>query len=125
MSGIHIGTNESASFTPTDLFAGSGEVRTRSSTFASGITLAANAVIARNTSTGNLVQWAPAGANGTNIAVGITCEAIDTTAGAANHPYYISGDFNIAALVWPTATDAQKEQAFDRSPISVRTLLGS
>jgi hypothetical protein len=122
MSGIHIAMTESSTFTPTDLFAGSGEVRTRSSTFAASIVLAANAVIARNTSTGNLVQWAPAGSNGTNIAVGITCEAIDTTAGVATHPYYISGDFNIAALVWPSATDAQKEQAFDRSAISVRAL---
>lgn len=125
MSGIHIAANESSSFTPTELFAGSAEVRTRVGSFAASQTLAANTVIARNTSTGALVQWAPVGSNGTNIAVGITCEAIDTTGGAAVQPYYIAGDFNIAALVWPGGTtDAQKELAFDRSPISVRALAG-
>lgn len=124
MSGYLAG-NASTSHTPPQLFAGDGPIRTKPGTFASGLTLAANAVIARNTSTGNLVQWAPGGSDGTNIAVGITCEAINTTGGAAAHPYYISGDFNIGALVWPVgATDTQKELAFDRSPITVRTLGG-
>ena len=123
MSGYLAGT-ESSSFTQSNLFAGDGPIRTRAGEFASGLTLAANAVIARNTTSGLLVQWAPAGATGTNVAVGVTCEAIDTTGGAAFHPYHLSGDFNIAALVWPTSTDDEKEMAFDRSPITVRALAG-
>lgn len=116
---------ETYSSTIQELLAGDAPLRTRPGPFASGLTLAAWTVIARNTSTGLLVQWAPAGSNGTNIALGVTCEAIDTTGGAATHPYYFEGDFNIAALVWPGgATDTQKELAFDRSPISVRALLG-
>lgn len=124
MSGIFASGPELSTYTPVDLFAGDGAIRTKIGSFAASVVLAANAVIARNTSTGLIVQWAPAGANGTNIAIGITTEAVDTTAGAASKPYYISGDFNIAALVWPTATDAQKEMAFDRSPITVRALAG-
>lgn len=125
MAGYHIAENESSSYSPPQPFAGDGEVRTRWATFASGLTLTANTVIARNTSTGDMVVWDPAGTNGTNIALGVTCEAINTSGGAASHPYYFSGDFNIDALVWPGgATATQKELAFDRSPISVRPLAG-
>jgi hypothetical protein len=123
MSG-YLASTSSSTFTPPNLFAGDGQVRTRPGQFAADLVLAANAVIARNTTTGLLVQWAPAGATGTNIAIGITCEAINTTGAAAYHSYYLSGDFNIAALVWPSSTDAQKEMAFDRSPITVRALAG-
>lgn len=121
----HLAASETVSHSPRDLFAGDGHIRTKPGMFATGITLAANAVVARNTTTGELVQWAPAGANGTNAAVGITCEAVNTTSGAKSQPYYISGDFNIDALVWPGgATTLQKETAFDRTPITVRTLAG-
>ena len=124
MAGILASGPELGTYTPPQPFAGDGAVRTKTGSFAASLTLAALTVIARNTSTGKLVAWDPAGSNSTNIAVGITTEAIDTTAGADTKPYYISGDFNIAALVWPTATDAQKEAAFDRTPITVRTLAG-
>lgn len=124
MAGIIASGPELGTYTPPQLFANDGDVRTKTGSFASGLTLAANTVIARNTSTGKLVAWAPAGTNGTNIAVGITTEAIDTTGGADTKPYYISGDFNIDALVWPTSTDAEKEMAFDRTPITVRKLAG-
>lgn len=127
MSGIHIAAQGGNNYAPPQLFAGDGPIRTKPGVFATGLNLAANTVIARNTTSGQLVQWAPAGADGTNIALGVTCEAVNTTspAGAASHPYYISGDFNIDALVWPGgATATQKELAFDRSPISVRSLAG-
>lgn len=123
----YIATNEGYSSSIPQLFAGDGDVLTRPGVFATGQVLMANTVIARNTTSGELVQWAPAGANGTNIAIGITCEAVNTTspAGAASHPYYYAGDFNVDALVWPGgATATQKELAFDRSPISVRALGG-
>lgn len=124
MPGLIASGPELGTYTPPQLFAGDGAIRTKVGSFATSLTLVANTVIARNTTTGKLVAWDPAGSTGVNIAVGITTEAIDTTGGADTKPYYISGDFNIAALVWPTATDAQKEMAFDRTPITVRTLAG-
>lgn len=122
MAGLLAGQS-SNTYTPPQLFAGDGDVRTLTGTFASGLNLAANAVIARVAASGNIVQWAPAGNDGSQYAIGITCEAVNTTGGAAAHPFYISGDFNIDALVWPGgATAAQKAGAFDRTPITTRTL---
>lgn len=122
MSGILAG-NEDGSYTPPQLFAGDGAVRTLSGSFSTGQTLAANTVIARVKATGALVIWAPAASDGTEKAIGITCEAISTSGGAASHPYYISGDYNDAALTWPgSVTAAQKAYAFDGTPITTRTL---
>lgn len=123
----HLAASETYTSSVPQLFAGDGQALTRAGEFATGLDLAANTVIARNTTTGYLVAWAPAGTNGTNIAIGITCEAVNTTSpsGAAKHPYYFAGDFNINALVWPSgATATEKELAFDRSSISVRPLAG-
>jgi len=120
----HLASSETSSISQAQLFAGDGPVKTKADTFASGLDLDANTVVARNTTTGNIVAWDVDGTNGTNVAVGITCEAVDTTGGAAVHNYYFMGDFNIDALVWDEdATDAQKAAAFDRTAIKVRKLL--
>jgi hypothetical protein len=121
MSG-HLASSESTSFTPNSLFAGDGPVKTKNDAFAASLDLPANRVIARNSSTGLLVAYDAAGSNSTNVAVGITCEAVNTSAGSAVHPYYFMGDFNRDALVWGTATDAQKAAAFDRTAIKVRVV---
>jgi len=110
------------SYTPPELFAGDAPVITNARTVAASVTLAANSIVALNASN-ELVEWAPGATDGTAKAVGITCEAIDTTAGAAKHPIYEGGYFNTDALNWPAgATAAQKDGAFVGTDIHHRSL---
>lgn len=122
---IHLasGPNQEA-YVPDQLRAGDGDFLTRSVTISSGSVLAQYQVVARNTTTGEFVAWAPAGANGTNVALGITCYAVDATAADVAAAIYVAGFFNTDALVWPGgATDAQKEAAFDGTNITHRKLV--
>lgn len=122
MSGI-LASGESSSYSQPQLFAGDGKVRTRSGQFATGQTIAAITPIARISATGLIVPWAPGASDGSQLAIGLTCEAVVTTGGAAAHGYYIGGDFNNARVQWPGgATDIQKAVAFDRTSITVRVI---
>lgn len=122
MSGLHIAGNRSDAYTPTNLFGGEADIITNSYVVAAGITLAANAVLAINGSN-ELVEWVPAAGDSTAVAIGISCEAIDTTGGAAEQPVYIGGAFNTDAIQWPAgATDAQKLNAFINTNITHRKL---
>lgn len=121
MSGI-LASGESSSYSQPQLFAGDGDVRTRAGDFASGLNIPAISPIARITASGLLTLWAPGASDGSQTAVGLTCEAVNTTGGAARNGYYISGDFNNARVQWPTATDIQKAIAFDRTAITVRVI---
>lgn len=115
------GTSTDA-YTPRELFAGDAPINTNAHTFASGLTLAINSIVAFNGS-GELVEWAPGATDGTEVAVGITCEAVDTTGGAAVNPIYEGGYFNTDALNWPDGTTAaQKQAAFVGTAIHHRTL---
>ena len=118
---IHMasGPNESA-YVPEQLRAGDGDFLTRSDVIEAGQVLPQYRVVARETSSGKLVAWNAAGADGTNVAVGITCYAVDATVGDVEAAIYVSGYFNTDALVWGTATDAQKRAAFDRTAITHR-----
>ncbi len=125
MSGI-LAIGESSTYTAKDNFAGDGDVRTTTGTFATTQTIVALTPIARIAATNLIVPWAPGASDGSQFAIGLTSEAVDTTAGAASHGYYISGDFNTAKINWTTsgATTAQKAVAFDRTMITVRTIGG-
>ncbi|KAE8546155.1 head decoration protein [Marinobacter nauticus] len=115
------GTSTDA-YTPRELFAGDAPVLTNAYTFAAAQTLAINSIVAFNTS-GELVEWVPGAADSTATAVGITCEAVDTTSGAAVNPIYEGGYFNTDALNWPDGTTAaQKQAAFVGTAIHHRTL---
>ena len=124
MSG-YLASGETYTSAIPQLFAGDGAIRTDNGTFATTQVLVANTVIARITATNLIVPWAPGASDGSQKAIGITCEAVNTTspAGAAVHAYYISGDFNEAALVFAgSPTTAQKAAAFDGTPITTRLL---
>lgn len=115
------GTSNDA-YTPNELFAGDAPVVTNAHQFAADLELSINSIVARN-GDGDLVEWAPGATDGTENAVGITCETIDTTGGAAMHPIYEGGYFNTDALNWPdAATAAQKTQAFVGTAIHHRSL---
>lgn len=121
MAGI-LASTETGSYTPNELFAGDADLVTNVYTVAASVTLAANSVVALNTSN-ELVEWVPGAADSTATPVGITAEAIDTTAGAAEHPIYVGGYFNTDAINWPgTATAAQIESAFVGTNITHRAL---
>lgn len=118
---ILAGTSTDA-HTPPELFAGDAPVTTNARTVASGLELAANSIVAVNGS-GELVKWDPEATDGTENAVGITCEDLDTTDGAAEHPIYEGGYFNTDALNWPDAATAnQKANAFNGTSIFHRSL---
>lgn len=109
-------------YTPKQQYGGESDIVSTSGTFASGNSLVRLEVIARVTATSQLVPWNPAGADGSQTVVGITAEAVDASAAAADGPYYIGGVFNPDELTWPAAaTEAQKASAFDRTNISLRT----
>lgn len=114
--------NESNSYTPPELFAGPADIVTNAHTVKTGLTLAANSVVAFDLSN-ELIEWVPGAGDSTGVAVGITCEAIDTTGGAAVHPIYEGGYFNTDAIQWPGgATAAQKQSAFAGTNIHHRAL---
>lgn len=118
----NLASTSTDSYTPNELFAGDAPIITNARTVANGVELPANSIVALNGSN-ELVEWNPGGTGGVENAVGITCEAIDTTGGAAMHPIYEGGYFNTDALNWPVgATAAQKAQAFVGTAIHHRSL---
>lgn len=113
---------ETNSYAVRELFAGDAPITTNARLFATGLELPINSVVALDTS-GELVEWVPGAEDSTAVAVGITCEAVDTTAGAAMNPIYEGGFFNTDAVNWPAAaTDAQIASAFNGTAIHHRSL---
>jgi len=113
---------ESNAYTPRELFASDAQVVTNAHIFATGLTLVVNSVVAFSLSN-QLIEWVPGAADATGVAIGITCEALDTSAGVAVNPIYEGGYFNTDAINWPAAaTAAEKMTAFAGSNIHHRAL---
>jgi hypothetical protein len=87
-----------------------------------GSNLLAGAVVARTTSTGKLVAWAPAGTLGAQIAVGVLVADCNATAADTACQSYTAGCFNTAYLGWNGATAIQQASAFDATKLSHRPL---
>lgn len=122
MSGTHIASTSSDSYTPVGLFAQDGGVQTKPFLFAANVELPANSIVALNASN-QMVEWNPGGSGSVTIPVGITCEAVDTTGATAMHPVYVGGYFNTDALNWPAGvTAAQQLNAFIGTMINHRSL---
>jgi hypothetical protein len=102
------------------LLAGSADVNTAQGT--AGGAIGKLAVIGRVTSSGALVVVDTAASNGSQIAIGI---AVHAAASGKPVQYYNSGCFNSAALTWPAALDTlvKRQAAFDRTPISIGTVV--
>ena len=98
------------------IFAGSAEIVTNRAQGGTNVKLDALSVIALVGD--KIVQYNPAGSDGSEVAAGILAAPLDTTAATAVAgswaPYYTGGDFNHAALVWPAVTDtlAERRAAF-------------
>lgn len=120
--------NSSTTFTPVELLAGNAPVHTQSGqTLVTGQNLAQFTVVGRITASGKLTAWDPAGNDGSQYAVGILVHATDATSADKTCQIYVSGVFNVAALVWPagTTTLAARQAAFERTSILIKALLPS
>lgn len=108
--GTTLAMSDSQDLTPeAGLFAGSAEITTNRAQGTAATVLAKHTVIGLVDD--KIVAWNPAGNNGSEEAVGILCEALDTTTNPGSWaPYYTGGDFNHDALVWPVAIDTLAER---------------
>ena len=115
------GNVDLGAYSPVQLFAGSADIVTGN--FPVGANLAQYQVFAVNAA-GKAVPHAPAAADGTEKAVGITLYAVTLSAGG-NVAGYIGGDFNHEVLVWDASLDtlAKRKAAFLRTNIAVKSLL--
>lgn len=112
---------ETETFSAENWITGSGDVETTEVSIASGQNIEAKEALAINTTTGKVVTYAEAGANGTNNAVYIAVHAVDATGGEEKAQVYKAGQFNPNEVVWSgTPTNAQKAVAFVGTPISLQ-----
>jgi hypothetical protein len=107
---------------PIQVFAGDADIQTKPEVLTLGSNLVAGAVVARTTSTGKLVAWAPAGTLGAQIAVGVLVSDCNATAADTGCEIYTAGCFNTAYLGWNGATAIQQASAFDATKLSHRPL---
>jgi len=116
-----LASNATETFTPDQLLAGEGEVRTTTLTITAGTAIAAIVPMGQITATGVWAIYAPAASDGTQYARALTAEASGTT--DAVIPAYVSGVFNTAEVVWPAGiTAAQKAVAFTDSMITIKSI---
>lgn len=110
---------------PVQLFAGDLDVTTNRRQVADGITLAKYEVIA--VVGDKIVKYNPAATDGSQNAAGIMPNAVDTTAVTGQwSAFYTGGDFNHAALVWPSSLDtlAKRRAVFaTTSKIAISSVL--
>ena len=131
------GNTSAGTYTPSQLFAGDGDVRTLDITVKSGQNLTAGTVVSQDTA-GKIVTHDPTAvadldASGDTVnvptvvakAIGIMALDVDASSADKAGTIYISGTFNIAALTWHAGltTDSLKKQAFAGTPISVKSVL--
>ncbi len=114
------------SYTPFQLFAGEAKIVTQDYPVAAATVLQKYQVVGVVTATGLLVPHDPAASDGSQNAVGITCQPKAAGSAQKNHPIYVGGCFNAAALVWNAATDTMPERraAFARTPIVIEHIDG-
>lgn len=109
--------------TPLNKFSGSQPVNTKEVALKVGENIAAMEVVALESTTGKYVTYAEAGANGTNIAVGISAYAVDATSAETNAQIYSAGSFNPDELVFSgTPSALQIANMFADSPIQLQTM---
>lgn len=113
-------------YTPEQRIVGDSDVITNNFTLISGQNLAAGAVLGRITASGKLTLCNSGAGDGSNVPVGILCEAVDASGGDKVTSVYVAGEFDIASLVWHASfsTDALKLAAFGVSGSIILRKLG-
>lgn len=117
-------TQGSSSTSYLQIFALRGNERTENGAFASGLDLAPRTALGRITASNLLTALNPGASDGSEKFVGITIDKVNTTTSGTNHTYWWSGDFNVDAIVWPSAlaTLDARRRAVQGSAITVRKL---
>lgn len=97
-------------FTPEQVIVGASDVITRPETFKSGANVTALTVCGRITATGKLIKSVQTAVDGSQVACAICIADVASAAADKVGPAYITGEFNIDALVWDATwtTDALK-----------------
>lgn len=117
------GFTSQGSYSPTQLFAGDADVVTDDGhVVASGQGVVPKySVVGIVTATGKLAKHNPGAGDGSQIAVGITTQAVDATSADAKVAIYKAGYFNHAALTWNAATTtlAARKAVFERTPVKI------
>ncbi|RKQ68950.1 bacteriophage lambda head decoration protein D [Litorimonas taeanensis] len=111
-------TFDSESYTPEEIHAGDYPIQTETATAGAAVT--AITVIGRVTSSKKVIASDPAAEDGSEVPIGISAHA----AAADDDPltFYKSGGFDISKIEKGDWTDAALIAAFDRTPITLKTL---
>jgi hypothetical protein len=105
-----------------DFTSGSDDIATTSVTVLSGQDIAALVPIGQVTANGKFVECIPTANNGSEVAVYITAQPIDATAGDTKAQVFKAGTFDTESLAWNNAyTATTKLLAFVGTPISTQS----
>lgn len=108
-------------YTPGTWATGSDPVSTTEGKLAGGLILPGRTPLGQNKTTGQFHAWNPSGSDGTEIAVRLTAQAVDSSAGAVDVQLIKSGTFNPDLVIWPDGTtEVQKLCAFVGTAISLQ-----
>jgi len=119
---MKLASSTEETYAPEGLIVGSNPVITGSDTVAAGQSIAEYTPLGRVAASGELIESLPGAGDGSEVPIGISMHAIDTTGGAASHPLYLGGGFNADMIAWDgTWTAAQKAGAFDGTPVVILT----
>ena len=112
--------------TPENLFAGEAEVVTDDSyVVASGQGVVAKyTVVGKITASGKLAKHNPGASDGSQVAIGITTQAVDATSADQKVAVYVGGFFNHTALTWHATltTEAARKAVFERTPVRIGSI---
>jgi hypothetical protein len=122
-SSSDLGTTETE-----QLYAGERAPVTTFGTLLTGVNYAKYTVLGMVTASGKYTTYNPAGSDGTQVAVAILAQPVNTAspAGDRRAPIFVGGVFNHQVLVWPAATDTllERQAAFNGTDITVQQLYG-
>lgn len=101
----------SETFTPDALIAGDFPIVTKSVTIASGRSLVRGTILGKLTSGGKCVMQNTAASDGSATDYAVLAEDVDATSADVVSTAYLTGEFNVAALVCATLGAAARESA--------------
>lgn len=110
------------------LYAGESDIVTTYGTLLTGVNYAKYTVLGMITASGKYTTYDPAGVDGTEKAVAVLMQPVNTASPAGDRaaPILTGGVLNHQALVWPAATDTllERQAAFSGTNIVVQQLHG-
>lgn len=110
------------------LYAGERAPVTTFGTLLTGVNYAKYTVLGMIAATGKYTTYSVAGVDGTQFAVAVLMQPVNTASPAGDKlaPILVGGVLNHQVLVWPAATDTllERQAAFSGSDITVQQLYG-